>query len=415
MSRSAIGIGIGVGFGSSVGVGLGGAAAPSTTGKLAANRTQIPTNIGSDVTASVPITYRRAHYAHPAGAISALQPIDLHWYYDTTNCRETTPGGTVTIKRYFEYPSGTYHQVLWAGSPTVTIANGGQAKSDPVAGLTIPASAQFWERTVITAVTGTGVTCLTQMPANHSTLGLTDGSAVGFDYGNTAGTFSTGSANTVGCAAIVGTVAGANARSVVLVGDSIIWGAGDISGVGAKGGSGWSGRMFDPLMPWVKMAKPNQRLDQWLFSTARAEAFLAAIDYTEAVMCHGVNDLSDGIALATIQSQYATLAALLNKGGSALIHQATLLPQTSTTDGWATTANQTILTGGNRAFRPDLNDWERADPAYQTGQVIDIADAAMTARNSEIWKAPPANTADGIHPNTAGATLIASTAGAAFV
>lgn len=407
--------GLGLGLGLSLSGGQGGAGPSTTTGKLAANRAQIPTGIGSDVTASVPITYRRAHYAHPAGAVSALQTVDAHWYYDSVNCRETTPGGSVTLKRYIEYPVGTFTQVFWAGSPTVTIASGGQAKSDPVAGLTIPAGAQFWERTVITAVSGTGVTCLTQLPSTHANLGLTDGSAVGFDYGNTAGAFSSGSANSVGCSAITGTVASANARSAVVIGDSIVWGAGDISSVGVKGGSGWSGRMFDPLMPWVKMARSNQRLDQWLFSTTRANAFLAAIDYTEAVMCHGVNDLSDGIALASIQSQYATMAALLNKSGAALVHQATLLPQTTSTDAWATTANQTILTGGNRALRSDLNDWIRADPVYLTGQIIDIADAAMTARNSGIWQAAPAKTADGIHPNTAGAILIANTAGAAFI
>lgn len=385
-----------------------------TVGKLAANRTQAPTAIGSNQSANVPITFRRAHYASPFGEVRNIQLVDVHWYFDDTNRRVTLPGSTVTFKRYLEYPAGVYWPVTWGGLSTVTNVDGGQSISDPVTGLVIPAGEQFWERTVITALTGTGVLCLTVLPSSATNLGLTDGNVSG-DFGNSSATFNTGTANTVGAAAILGTVAAQNARSVVLVGDSITYGQGDISSTGAKGGSGWSSRMFDARMPWTKIAKPGQSIAQLLSATTRLNTFLAAINYSEALISHGTNDLSDGSSVASIQANFVTLAGLLNKSGAALIHQSTLPPQTTSPDSWATVVNQTILTGGNRAARPDLNDGIRAFPSYLTGQVLDLADANMTARNSGIWATPPAPTADGTHHNSTGAANSAATVLATFV
>jgi len=39
--------------------------------------------------------------------------------------------------------------------------------------------------------------------------------------------------------------------------------------------------------------------------------------------------------------------------------------------------------------------------------VLEVADAAMSARNSNIHKAPPAGTSDGTHVNSTRAALIA--------
>jgi len=403
-------MGLGLGLGLSLGRRRGG----FTFGKLAANRTQAPTAIGSNQSANVPLTFLRHHYASPFGDISDIELIDVHWYFDDTNRRVTLPGSTVTFKRYLEYPAGVYWPVRWGGNSTVTNIDGGQSISDPVSGLVVPAGEKFWERTVVTAVTGTGVLCLTQTPASGTALGITDGSVAG-DFGNSTGTFNSGTVSTVGAAAIRATVAAANARSIVLVGDSITYGQGDISSTGAKGGSGWSSRMFDARMPWTKIAKPGQSIAQLLSATTRLNTFLAAINYSEALISHGTNDLSDGSSVASIQANFVTLAGLLNKSGAALIHQSTLPPQTTSTDSWATVANQTILTGGNRASRPTLNDGIRAIPSYLTGQVLDRADASMTARNSEIWATPPAPTADGTHDNSVGAAQAATTVGATFV
>jgi lysophospholipase L1-like esterase len=77
---------------------------------------------------------------------------------------------------------------------------------------------------------------------------------------------------------------------------------------------------------------------------------------------------------------------------------------TSSTDSFATPANQTPdpawLTQSDFAA---LNDWIRSDPAPLTGY-IEIANVISNGSNSRIWKA--GHTADGVHPNGTGHTVI---------
>jgi lysophospholipase L1-like esterase len=368
----------------------------STTG-LVANRFQAPTT-----TSSVPANYtsRRQHYAHPDGAISNFKTVDC-----TFVLTGITPvqAATRTIKRYIEYPVDVFTQVTWAGSTSVTLST--SVVTSDVIPLTIPAGAIFWERTV--NLGGTVSTFPVQeMPASSQTLGLADGNSAS-DLGNSGTIAATSTANTFGATAMIGTIAVANAKSFVVVGDSIAWGEGDISNVGSKGGNGWIGRALDSHgYPYVKIAKQGQQATDFTSATAPVTAFLSAINYTDAVCEFGINDLRLGRTQAQVLADHQTIYGVIGSGKR--VYQTTLTPRSATTDAYATTTNQTAKTDGNMAALNALNASIRAIPA-NVNFVIDAADAAMSARDSGIWTAPPAATTDGTHPNSTKAASMGTT------
>jgi lysophospholipase L1-like esterase len=314
------------------------------------------------------------------------------------------------MKRFIEYPAGTFTQVTWSGATSVTVLSSALV-SDPVS-ITIPKGSKFWVRTVWLA----GTMPVSQLSASATVLGLDDGNAAG-DLGN-SGTVTPGSTFALGPAAIMGTVGVSNARGFLLVGDSICFGSsaigggvGDLTSTGSGGSSGYMGRALDAVAPYVKLAYPGIKATDLVTllggggGVNRVTTFMHALGYTNYWMQFGVNDLgSGGRTAAQLLADSATIAGYANAG--AVIDQSTLTAQSSSTDAWATTGNQTAPT--QIAIKNTFDDAVRAIPAYLTGKVNDAADASMTGRNTEIWPAPPAPTADGTHPNSTGAASIAA-------
>jgi hypothetical protein len=109
----------------------------------------------------------------------------------------------------------------------------------------------------------------------------------------------------------------------------------------------------------------------------------------------GTNDV--GRTLVQMQTDLTTIwTALSNRGMK--VHAGTIPPGTTSTDSWATTANQTKK--ATEATRVAFNDWIRTTPAPLAGYV-ETADACETARNSGFWKVNGAAnyaTTDGTHP-----------------
>jgi hypothetical protein len=367
-----------------------------TTGVIAANRTQLPSSVA---VITAPFTSRRSHWAHPDGAITNLKFIDIGWGYNAGASTEANLGtGTRTIKKFVEYPVGTFTQVTWGGgNTTVNIAPGGQVVSDPVA-VTIPAGVQFFERTVETV---SATVPIIEMPAAHDTLGLPDGNVAGSDLGN-SGTVPQGSTvSTIGSSAILGDVAVANAISFVGFGDSVFWGQGDISSVGSKGESGWVRRGL--RYPCVFIGRSGQSVQSVVSVTTKLTAFKNALGFSHVINQFGINDLASASrSQAQLLADFQTLYGLVS---GKFIYQCTIGPRTDTTDAWATVANQTVRTDGTWSLLTSINTAIRAGLANVTG-VIEWADAAMTARNSGKWRAPPIWTTDGTHPNSLAAASI---------
>lgn len=378
----------------------GGGSAPivPTVGILAAGRGQYNTGTAP---ITQPFTSRRTHYAHGAGAISSLKTVDINRYFSAINA--TSTGAVHTIKRYIEYPEGVFTQVTWnTGATTVSLTSGGRITSDPIA-VTIPAGAKFWERTVV-LTTATVPIIIT--PDTGTALGIDDGNASG-DLGNSGTIPAGGNANTIGCQAILGTVNATAARSFVIIGDSLTFGALDITGVGVKGGSGFIARALDDLgLPYFKWAIGGQQATDAATLAATLNADCNTMDFSDMICQYGLNDLRLGRTQSQILADHQTLYGIaaftgVNKW------QTTITPRSTSTDGWATTANQTPQTDGNMAALNSLNAAIRAVPANVHG-VLEAADAAMSARDSDIHKAPPAGTTDGTHFNSTRSALVAS-------
>jgi hypothetical protein len=377
---------------------------------IVGSRFQVATAVGS---IQQNATFRRVHYAHPLAAVTDLQCVDSSWYISDGTLQPTAASAR-TIKRYIEYPDGVFHQVLWSGAGSKLIDTG-SFKSDVVLSsvtglpLVIAAGAKFAERTVNLNAAVTNFP-LIEMPAAHDVLGLEDGGTGTTDVGN-SGTISPGTGvNSFGSVAIVGTIAkgqsGAPAKSYILVGDSLIFAQGDISSVGAKGGSGWAGRLLDATgMPYLKIAKKGQGAQQFAGSTGSITALLALIPHSDVICEHGVNDLRLGRTAAQILADQQTIYGLF---GSANIFQTTITARTDSASGnYTSVADQTPKTDGNMADLTPLNTSIRAIPA-NVDAVLDVADAEMSARNSNVHGGPFPPVLDGTHFTSAKAAAIAA-------
>jgi hypothetical protein len=367
---------------------------------LAANRGAVPSTV-FNLTGT--FTGRRHHYAHPAGDISDLKTVDVAYFFSPGALTNTS---VLKIKRYIEYPAGVFYQVTWGGATSITIQPGDQVVSDPVAGLTIPKGAKFWERTVSLQTTQFFPMILT--PAASTALGIDDGLGGG-DLGN-GGVVAPATGNaTFGSVAIFGTV---NAlpgavKGFALLGDFLTFGSGDDSGVGAKGGSGWLARLLDkPGYPYLNTAIGTQSAQQFMFQLGKVNSLLGLFGFTDVVVSFGSEDLRTGGATSDILNLFNNIFTQPNIAGKYIWHT-TIGPYTTSTDSWATVANQTARTDGTLSQLTSLNALIRAKRPG-VSDVLDLADAAMSARDSLKHVAPPAGTTSGRAFNSTRADYVAT-------
>ena len=212
----------------------------------------------------------------------------------------------------------------------------------------------------------------------------------------------------------------ANKFSFGAMGDSWIVGAGD----GASSpdvsigfaGRGTSGTAIDSAdgYPYVQHGFTGAKVTD-LDNTDALKYRLMIADraLSHALIEPGINDVvAAGQTLATIQAALLDVAAKYLAVGVKPI-ACTIGPRTSSTDSWATVANQTpssgyiagtdTVAGSNSIITQELNDWIRTTPA-PFYDYFEAADVVMSARNSGIWQVNAAwtndaYTLDGVHPN----------------
>lgn len=373
-----------------------------TAGGLVANRGKIPT---AAVSLTAPYTCRKAYWAHGAGDISNLQLVFVNRYLSAVGT--STAGGAFSLKMFVEYPAGTFTQALFSGSSTVAVSAGARIRSDVVSGLTIPKGSKFWIRTVLSVGSAVSMPMM-ELNAGSSVLGLDDGN-IAADQGNSGTIPATTGINTFGPCAIIGTVNATNARSFLVVGDSLSWGQGDDSAVGAQDSSGFLQRMLGrfgyPCYTWAKGGQQAADVAP-ITATLNADTASTLMSFTDVILQHGVNDLRLGRTVAQIEADLQTIAATASITGKR-IWKTTITPRSTSTDSWATTTNQSPQIDGTMASLNALNADIRAG-LPNMANIIEAADAAMSARDSDIHKAPPAGTVDGTHFNSTRAALVAS-------
>lgn len=368
--------------------------------------------------------------AKAIGNVSEVQIVYL--YSDYINTAIVTTYDDITIEASLEYPAGTFNRITFdGGSNNKLIKKGMTIVSDTVRAY-LPPNTPFWIRTNI--LVNPGQVWLKSRATTQNLLSGTVGEGVVVGANQVmSGTIANSNSYTFGPTAIIG-VSDTARGSIFCFGDSIFTGGSTDStqpqlGFGEQGG--YMGRVFGDTWPILRCNISGQRVLHWQKSSGPVannyDDLLSLGQY--AVSNLGINDVRLGSALATIQSHVLNIWYSQKSRGIKMYH-CTLTPNTTSTDGWTTTTNQTVTI--YEANRVGFNDWLRdgapinittrvaapvgtpssativrfGDVKHPASGYFETADEAESARNSGLWKAT--YTSDGLHPNTTSYPIIST-------
>jgi lysophospholipase L1-like esterase len=321
---------------------------------------------------------------------------DLRLMYANVYDSETYTPNDIVIRVALELATGTVVPVFFSGKRSVTIEGGGFAISDPIS-VKLAAGDYIYPRTFLTVANATDD--WPQQRARLFDAGERTERGVGLADMSLTGTIGTGSQFAYGPIAVGATLPNAPAN-VALFGDSIIHGQGESAD---PANFGFASRALNGKNPYLRLARPGEQASQFEVAGLYIRGSLAiSSDY--AICNYGLNDLIASASVATLQADLVAAWTLLTTAGLS-VYQCTLTPKTSSTDTWATTANQTPNLP-DEARRVTINDWIRTTPAPLSGY-FETADAVESARNSGLWK--PLYTNDGTHPLAIGHAAMAAT------
>ena len=314
----------------------------------------LPSAIGG----SHPIWYPNQSFASDSGRCSRYMHKALQQMTDLVlafwNPEET--GNPVQVSCSIEYPSGTFYEVHFDGENTSrqkTLPNGVSARTVPL-GIVIPKGATFYSNTlIIPAASGQY-----PVPGSFGTIsnnagGATDGGrcSVGTtDYTMTtnpgSGSLQYGYGPMAICCNPATAAQRAHTVQVGIVGDSISIGVGDSTAIAgyANFESGWPARVCnDNSIPYMDVGINGSSGQTW---AAGANSMLRMqkqlMECCSTVIWELItNDLAGGAqTFAQVQAYAVPAWQQLAQRGPLAVFATTCVPRTSSTDNWATIANQ---------------------------------------------------------------------------
>jgi hypothetical protein len=374
------------------GAGVGGYLGPVATGVL------VPDRVATNVKQMMNRTRHRA-----VVEITALR-VALPNFFIAVNGTETGSGGISTVTASVEYPAGVFTQLKFSGNASGTIADDAYTISDEVS-VAIPKDAYFFIRWWCSNPAGV-VYQVSTSP------GLCFDSANGeaMTYHATTVTDQTMGGTVVATAqtitrplAILGRT---TAKTVCILGDSRALGLTDsFSAAGAQQTMiGSVARGIGQSFGYIQLARQGATLSAWLTHNTKQLALAAYCSHI--VNEFGINDLNGGSSPATLLSNIAAMRALF--AASKPFFQTTLSPWATSTDSYATLANQT--TASLNANRVSVNTSIRAG-LPDVAAFFDIASITESSLNSGKWIVNGAAnyaTPDGIHETQAANVLVGS-------
>jgi lysophospholipase L1-like esterase len=316
-------------------------------------------------------------------------------------------GAPAAVTAAIEYPEGTFTRVTFVGEVEGTIPDKDVLLSDFVdipGG--IPKGALFWVR---------------QFWENAN--GVFYNEWRDLDYGDVTEIAASGLVDkTMGGALVssgtysfppVAVLAGTDLPSVGILGDSLAAGRFDVEAPPHLGDIGTIARSLMPIVPTVNLSIPGACVNaaNTHYWGALGIARTRILPYlTHIVLELGINDLAGFFTgaqtSAQMQAHYVAFHQALFGIGldpTAQIIQTTITPYSTSTDGWATTVNQTPH--ASNAQRVATNNLIRAGLPF-VDAFLELADVAEEPDDSGKFLAPPAHTDDGLHFNVAGYQLI---------
>lgn len=317
-----------------------------------------------------------------------------------SNWQESSVGGAITATASIEYPAGTFTQIKLSGSSTFTIPDLSTVVTD-YANVSIPAGALFWVRQFWQLTAGGLPYYFGKLNSNMGdAMSVSTSAGVLTDQtmgGTVANTGNSGS----GINFPLAVISPITIPSVWYCGDSIDDGQGD--NIDAGGDVGITGRSIGPSFGYSSNCTSGDMAHFFKTSNSLRKAALAFC--TSAIFGFGRNDFEQNLSnLATFQSDLTT-CYLGIPGNVKKSFQRTVLPSSSSTDGYTTVGNQT-----RSAHATDINNFNDSirNGSFGPGNFLDWETALESSLNSGKWIAtpsPPYCDNQGIHPLPAGIAL----------
>jgi len=310
----------------------------------------------------------------------------------------------ITIRASIEPSAGSPVPVFFGGKRTTVVEPGAVIFSDPVA-IELTQGATIFTRTYVQVASGGKWPLGISTSGTRAGEGNTIGASAGADW--TTSAWNVGSTTIAGTAygpaSIVGIPATVAKKTTIVVGDSIADGVGEAApnqNIGyVERGLGYTD------ISYQKLAYPSAGISNFSSPSSAARKQLIPAVATDAIVELGINAVASGATFATLQTSFLNIWNELNRRGLK-VWQTTLTPSTTSTDAWATLANQSPQSF--EAVRVQINNWIRTTPAPLAGY-LEIADLAESDRNSGKWRVDLGQpSTDGVHPTTAVATAMAA-------
>lgn len=323
-----------------------------------------------------------------------------------------------------ETGGAAYTPVLFSGARTATVGTSGMI-SDPILPSSFGLGAftrghVFWVRALVYVTNGnhrypSGGTVGTGGQAfffDPVTSGVSDADSTGI-LAFSVGTGGTGPTDfnfgVTASPVLIGTPATSTGKYFSTIGDSIVAGTGDTAA-----GSGWfNGFAQRGLVDADFVSNPRAGCVFGRSGSTAAGVWTGPLTETKAILAYGNVAVEEWGTNAPSYADSATIWAYLKSAGQYVI-RTKLLTQTTSTDSWATTANQTKTanyttpTGDRIVFNGDI--------AAQEGILYDkfvSFDYAVLHTDRDLWKAP-GYTTDGLHPAATGHEAMAVVMRAAY-
>lgn len=334
----------------------------------------------------------------------------------------------ITVTAAFKI-GGTLYQVTFGGKTSASIDPLGYTTSDPIAPMV---SAGTWVelRTSVTVTTGNKFPAALVVSSNGGVAEAYFDDSDQTMVGSPAWNGTTGTA-IYGPAAIVGFVPNPARPSVLLDGDSILQGWGD-STVQIPYDAGWGCKAMANQFSYLQASLYGDSAANFTVPWLRDRGkFGGCTDYVISAL--GSNDFYVNARTATqVQADVISRWRFYADKGSRVI-ATTITPRTTTTDAYATVANQTVSDVTKNGYRVTYNNWLRdgapmtssylavaagtntagtlrvGDPSHPLYSYLEIADISESARDSGKWSVSFGQpTTDGTHPSSSMVTGIAA-------
>lgn len=304
---------------------------------------------------------------------------------------------TTTISASIQWPPGRWVKARFNGQNYVTVSSNCIVVSDPLP-IEIPSNSVFKVRTFTSSPkigfaverdpTSTGAWGL--FPVGATSWGTNDITDL------TMGGTINGNVNWGNTPIVTGTLQGPKKPVALgLIGDSLMGVSAMPGGSPTSGDDGFWESLVSNSIPFLRSTCVGALARDAL--TNEVQMSTIGNYCTHVLMQYSVNDRFNGFT-ALSNACLATWTFYAQRGIK--VYQTTMTPQTTSSDNWATTNNQSL--DGNYQVRTNFNTWVRSVPAPLSG-ILDLGAICETATNSCIWRVNGTAlwaTTDGTHWNT---------------